>query len=103
MREPFRGSRPYPIPRCFPCRYRRWLKASGTIRSMRGQVEGPTMAASVEFAVVDVETTGPLPERYDRIIEIAVLRTDHQGRVIDEYCSLVNPNRDVGSTRIHGI
>jgi len=56
-----------------------------------------------EFAVVDVETTGLFPERHDRIVEIAVIRVDSAGRRLDEYCSLVNPNRDLGPTHIHGI
>lgn len=53
------------------------------------------------FAVVDVETTGF--SRNDRIIEIAVIRTDGSGRPIDEFVTLVNPNRDLGATHIHGI
>jgi DNA polymerase-3 subunit epsilon len=56
-----------------------------------------------EFAIVDVETTGLFPERHDRIVEIAVIRVDSAGRRLDEYCSLVNPNRDLGPTHIHGI
>lgn len=54
------------------------------------------------FAVVDVETTGFFPGR-DRIVEIAVVRTDTRGRVLDEWCTLVNPERPVGATHIHGI
>jgi len=54
------------------------------------------------YAVFDVETTGLFP-KLDRILEIAVLRYDSQGRLIDEFTSLVNPDRDVGDTRIHGI
>jgi DNA polymerase III epsilon subunit-like protein len=55
-----------------------------------------------EFAVVDVETTG-LFHRIDRIIEIAVIRVDGNGNLVDEYVTLVNPNRDLGPTHIHGI
>ncbi|HEY9474950.1 MAG TPA: exonuclease domain-containing protein [Mycobacteriales bacterium] len=54
------------------------------------------------FAVIDVETTGFTPRR-DRIVEIAVVRTDSCGRVLDEWCTLVNPGRPVGATHIHGI
>lgn len=61
------------------------------------------MKEPIEFAVVDVETTGVVPERNDRIIEIAIVRIDERGRKINEYCSLVNPDRDIGATRIHGI
>ena len=60
-------------------------------------------AGHIEFAVVDVETTGLFPEKNDRIVEIAVIRVDADGRRLDEYCSLVNPNRDLGPTHIHGI
>jgi DNA polymerase-3 subunit epsilon len=63
----------------------------------------PGAEAELEFAVVDVETTGLHPEGNDRIVEIAVIRLDGAGRKIDEYCSLVNPRRDLGPTHIHGI
>ncbi len=56
-----------------------------------------------QFSVVDVETTGLFPERNDRIIEIAVVRVNSTGDVIDQYTTLVNPNRDLGPTPIHGI
>jgi DNA polymerase-3 subunit epsilon len=55
-----------------------------------------------EFAVVDVETTG-LFHQVDRIIEIAIIRVDSKGNLLDEYSTLVNPNRDLGPTHLHGI
>jgi DNA polymerase-3 subunit epsilon len=55
------------------------------------------------YAIVDVETTGLFPGGSDRIVEIAVIRLNNDGQVIDEYTSLVNPQRDVGPTHIHGI
>ncbi|MCI0416573.1 DNA polymerase III [bacterium] len=55
------------------------------------------------FAIVDVETTGIYAGGNDRIIEIAVVRTDPSGAFVEEYVTLVNPGRDVGSTPIHGI
>jgi DNA polymerase III epsilon subunit-like protein len=55
------------------------------------------------YAVVDVETTGFSPWLHDRVIEIAVVRMSLEEGVLDEYCTLVNPNRDVGRTDIHGI
>ncbi len=61
------------------------------------------MIRDVEFAVVDVETTGLFPRGNDRIIEIAALRVDTQGSVLDEYQTLVNPRRDMGPIHIHGI
>lgn len=55
------------------------------------------------YAVVDVETTGLSPTYHHRIVEIAVVQTDEQGRVEREWSTLLNPGRDVGPTHIHGI
>ena len=55
------------------------------------------------YAVIDVETTGLRASWHDRIIEIAVVQLDERGRVQDEWCSLVNPDRDLGPQHIHGI
>lgn len=60
------------------------------------------MLGEYSFAVVDIETTGLFPGR-DRIVEIAVVRVDHTGEPEEEFVTLVNPERDVGPTRIHGI
>lgn len=53
------------------------------------------------FAVVDTETTGVYPN--DRIVEIAVVTVGLDGRVLDRWDTLVQPQRDVGATHIHGI
>lgn len=58
---------------------------------------------STQFAVVDLETTGLHPGGHDRIIEIGIVRLDEQSRVVSEYETLVNPNRDLGPTWLHGI
>jgi len=55
------------------------------------------------YTVVDVETTGLFPQAHDRIVEIAVVYVSDLGRVEGEWSTLVNPGRDVGPTRIHGI
>jgi DNA polymerase-3 subunit epsilon len=55
------------------------------------------------YAVIDVETTGLRASWHDRIIEIAVVHLDDRGRVQDEWCSLINPDRDLGPQHIHGI
>jgi DNA polymerase-3 subunit epsilon len=55
------------------------------------------------YAVVDVETTGLRTSWHDRIVEIAVVRLDESGRPRDEWCTLVNPDRDLGPQEIHGI
>jgi len=54
-------------------------------------------------AVVDVETTGLSPSQGHRIVEIAVLVLDADGRVQDRFETLVNPRRDLGPVHIHGI
>lgn len=54
------------------------------------------------FAVIDVETTGLQAARH-RIVEIAVIRTDHRGAVLDEWTTLVNPRGPTGPSRVHGI
>jgi DNA polymerase-3 subunit epsilon len=55
------------------------------------------------FAVIDVETTGFSAQKYDRIVEIGIVFLDSQGDLESTYCTLVNPNRDVGPTHVHGI
>ncbi len=55
------------------------------------------------FAVIDVETTGFSPKRGDRIVEIAIVHVSPYGEIEGSWESLVNPGRDVGPTRIHGI
>jgi len=57
----------------------------------------------LEFAVVDVETTGFSPKLNDRVIEIGIVRITAAGELLDEYETLVNPQRDVGPTQVHGI
>lgn len=54
------------------------------------------------FAVIDVETTGLSPQG-DRILELAIVRTDCGGRVLDEWVTRFNPEGPVGATHIHGI
>lgn len=46
------------------------------------------------IAVIDVETTGLSPRHGDRIVELAVLRAEPDGRVA-EWSSLVNPGRPI--------
>ena len=55
------------------------------------------------FAVIDFETTGLHAEGHDRVLEVGVVLLDSRGGVEGEFATLVNPNRDVGPTRIHGI
>lgn len=55
------------------------------------------------YAVVDVETTGFSSAKHDRIVEVAVVRVDGHGRIEDEWCTLVNPQRDLGPQHVHGV
>ncbi len=52
------------------------------------------------FAVIDTETTGLT--RYDRIVEFACV-TVMDGEIVEEYETLLQPDRDPGPTHIHGI
>lgn len=55
------------------------------------------------YAVIDVETTGLRPSRHDRIVEVGVVLLDPRGTVTGEWSTLVNPGRDLGPQRVHGI
>ena len=59
-------------------------------------------SAEVHFAIVDVETTGLSP-RQNRIVELAVVRVDSEGNIVDEWSTRLNPEGPVGATHIHGI
>lgn len=53
------------------------------------------------FVVVDVETTGVYDT--DRVVEVAAVTVSPNGRIVDEWDTLVNPERDVGPTHIHRV
>lgn len=55
------------------------------------------------YAVIDLETTGFSPARGDRIVEVGVVLVGDDGVVEDEWTTLINPQRDVGATHVHGI
>lgn len=57
---------------------------------------------NLRLAVIDIETTGVLKNR-DRVIEIAILCSNGAGEIEDEFVTLINPNRDLGKTSLHGI
>ncbi|WUJ56119.1 DEAD/DEAH box helicase [Kribbella sp. NBC_00382] len=58
---------------------------------------------STPFAVLDVETTGFSPRLHDRVVEVAVVRTAADGTVERSWTTLLNPERDLGPTHVHGI
>jgi DNA polymerase-3 subunit epsilon len=54
-------------------------------------------------AIIDIETTGLNPYRHDRIVELAALVIRPDGEIIRQFVSLVNPERDIGPIRVHGL
>ena len=54
------------------------------------------------LAAIDFETTGLSPRRGDRVIEAAVVR-GKLGEIPGEWSRLVNPERPVAATFVHGI
>lgn len=55
------------------------------------------------FAVVDVETTGRFPDYGDRIVQIAIVKIDSKGNILSSWSSLINPERRMAATHVHGI
>ncbi|CAL9663104.1 3'-5' exonuclease DinG [Actinosynnema sp. ALI-1.44] len=55
------------------------------------------------YAVVDVETTGFAARRADRVVEVAVVQLDARGEPTGEWCTLLNPGRDLGPQHVHRI
>lgn len=55
------------------------------------------------YAVIDTETTGLSPRYRHRVVELAVVLADAQGRVEGRWSTLLNPERDLGPQHIHGI
>ena len=57
---------------------------------------------SDSLVVVDCETTGF--GRTDRIVEVAVVVLDSSSlKIVDEFDTLLNPERDVGPVDVHGV
>ena len=68
-----------------------WVRDSAT--SIQNDVQ-------IEYVVIDTETTGLFKK--DRIVEIACVAFKN-GKMLEEWSTLVNPSRDVGPTHIHKI
>ena len=63
---------------------------------------GSVFPTDAPLVVFDCETTGL--GKHDRVVEIAAVTLDpRSGEIVDEYDTLINPQRDVGPTSIHGI
>src|SRR5215212_539362 len=57
--------------------------------------DGPGFEIEAPFAVVDVATTGFSAANGDRIVEIAIALVDADGRIHDQYSTVLDPGRDV--------
>jgi DNA polymerase III epsilon subunit-like protein len=58
-------------------------------------------AGAKGFAVFDLETTGTAHS--SRIVEIALVKLDAQGRITEEWETLVNPAVPIPNAQIHGV
>lgn len=82
--------------------------AVASVPVLMASADDPEQGALVElgvtpFAVVDVETTGLAAGHGHRAVEIAVVTCRPDGSVEDFWHTLLDPGRDVGPTRIHGL
>jgi DNA polymerase III subunit epsilon len=68
----------------------------GSVDCAAGLSENAEIRA-LDYAIVDVETTGGSFGRGDRITDIAAQRLNGAGKVVDECRSLVNPERPIPS------
>lgn len=70
-----------------------------------GRVPEDLPLHALEYAVVDVETTGGSPLMGHRLTEVAVVCVRGDGELVGEYATLVNPFRPIprGITRITNI
>ncbi|QBI55753.1 3'-5' exonuclease [Streptomonospora litoralis] len=72
----------------------------GTLTRRRGSARS---ARDLEYAVVDVETTGLYPGEGARICEIAVVRMRGDGTLLREFSTLVDPGVPITGQEFHGI
>ena len=82
--------------------------ATVSVPALTAPLDAPAPGPLVElgvtpFAVVDVETTGLAVGHGHRIVEIAVVNCRPDGGVEDFWHTLLDPGRDVGPTRVHGL
>lgn len=59
--------------------------------------------STTNFAIIDLETTGLSIQRHHRIIEIGVVIANSSGEIIREWETLVNPERELDGSEIHGL
>ncbi|MDA2811856.1 3'-5' exonuclease [Nocardiopsis sp. RSe5-2] len=75
--------------------------AHGALSRVRGGSALP--ARGLEYAVLDVETTGLDPAAGARVCEIAVVRMRGDGTVLREFSTLVDPGAPMRGREFHGI
>ncbi len=89
------------LPRVVPLPGRVQADSAGYIRVVpdtppaEGGAPPETPLRDLEYVVVDVETTGGTTKRGHRVTEVAALRCGWDGRVLEEFSSLVNPERAI--------
>ncbi|MGD8277259.1 MAG: 3'-5' exonuclease [Gemmatimonadota bacterium] len=92
------GSTPYPLG-CAEARRARFLAERELRPYGAGWADGGGSPddglRSLEYVVVDVETTGGSARRGHRITEFAAVRMRGDGRWLGEYSTLVNPERHI--------
>lgn len=57
---------------------------------------------ALDWALVDVETSGLVPRR-DRVLSVAVVTLDPDGRQTGEFSTLLDPGCDPGPVHVHGL
>lgn len=55
------------------------------------------------FVILDFETTGLSPKHNDRVLEVGAVFMSEDMRIEGVFETLINPKRDVGPTRVHGV
>lgn len=72
------------------------MRQEGQIHIERITSNANNLQSVQDYVVFDTETTG-LDGNTDKIIEIALLKVS-EGRIIDEFCVLVNPERHISAS-----
>ena len=55
------------------------------------------------YSIIDLETTGFSPARGDKIVEIGIVKVQEDNKIVDNFSTLINPNRDISNYHIHGV
>lgn len=79
------------------------VEPSGGPAVIRTHAAGSATDRYRGFAVVDVETTGLHPDYHHRVVELAIVSLGPDGQRETDWSTLINPERDVGATHVHGL